>query len=168
MIELCAGSARLTATLSALGFGTMAMDQKMNRHKQCHPTICLDLANEETVNYLQSFLNTPGYVFYIHAAPPCGTCSRARERKLARHLKALGAKEPQPLRSPQHPHGLPNLCNRDKLRVDTANAIYQNVAAILTKQCRRGPSFPSKIQRAVTCGILVGWQTSFPSTSFRL
>ena len=43
----------------------------------------------------------------------------------------MGVKEPQPLRSPLFPHGLPHLSGSDLTRVSTANAVYKNIASIL-------------------------------------
>ncbi len=103
------------------------MDQRSNRHKQLFPTVALDLADDEAVRYLGSLLTQKGLVFYLHCAPPCGTASRARERRLSRMLKRL-VKEPQPLRSSAFPQGLPNLKGLDLHRVTVANAIYCNVA----------------------------------------
>ena len=68
-IELCAGCARLSATLYARGFKVMAIDQKQNRHKQLHATIALDLASDEAVQYLKSLLRQPGVVLFLHCAP---------------------------------------------------------------------------------------------------
>ena len=92
--------------------------------------ICLDLANDEAVKYVLALLKQPGLVFYLHAAPPCGTASRAREKKLSWKVKALGAKEPQPLRSEKWPHGIPGLKGSNLRRVTTANDIYRNVALL--------------------------------------
>ena len=72
----------------------MAVDQKSNKHKQAYATVALDLASEEAVKFLLSLLKQPGRVFYVPAAPPCGTCSRARERRLKRAVRRLGVKEP--------------------------------------------------------------------------
>lgn len=114
--------------MSTKGFKSTAVDQKSNRHKEKYPTVCLDLANDEAVKYLLALLKQPGLVFYVHAAPPCGTASRAREKKLSWKVKALGAKEPQPLRSEKWPHGIPGLKGSNLRRVTTANDIYRNVA----------------------------------------
>ena len=119
-IELCAGCARLSANVAARGMQTLAVDQACNRHKQCHPTISLDLANDESVKYLLTLLKQPGRVFFIHAAPPCGTSSRARERKLSKKLRRKGVKEPQPLRSLLWPQGLPHLQGLDLKRVQNS------------------------------------------------
>ena len=137
-IELCAGCARLSLALSTQGFKAMAVDQKSNRHRQLFPTVTLDLANEEAVQYLATLLRQPGLVFYLHCAPPCGTASRAREKKLSARLIRRGVKEPKPLRSGVHPHGLPGLAGVDLKRVTTANAIYKNIAALCELAMKSG------------------------------
>ena len=40
---------------------------------------------------------------------PCGTASRARERPVARDKIKQGAPQPPPLRSADHPLGLPHI-----------------------------------------------------------
>lgn len=54
-------------------------------------------------------------------APPCGTCSRARE---------IDNGGPQPLRSDHWPDGLPNLGQADRARVFSANKLYTLTAKI--------------------------------------
>ena len=81
-IELCAGSARLSATLRAKGLQTYAVDHSRNRHSHQHGIITIDLANDSSVQQLVDLLDTLDLVVYVHAAPPCGTCSRARERRI--------------------------------------------------------------------------------------
>lgn len=137
-LELCAGCARLSASLATKGFKAMAVDQKANKHKQCYATVALDLANEEALQLLKSLLKPPGRVFYVHAAPPCGTCSKARDRKLKWAIRRLGVKEPKPLRSALHPHGLPSLRGLDLKRVTLANRIYANIALLLKQAIRAG------------------------------
>lgn len=137
-IELCAGCARLSSSLAAQGFKTMAVDHAANKHAACHPIVTLDLASEEEVKFLMSLLTQPNLVIYIHAAPPCGTCSRAREKKIAKRFLKMGLKEPQPLRSAHFPHGLPGLRGTDLRRVQAANSIYKNIAKILDAALQLG------------------------------
>lgn len=124
--------------MAAKGFKVMAVDQKSNRHKQLFPTISIDLADDEAVQYLISLLTKPGAVFYLHCAPPCGTASRARERRLSFALRKRGVKEPKPLRSSSHPHGLPHLQGVELRRVTTANSVYRNVAAVCRAALKAG------------------------------
>lgn len=129
-IELCAGSARLSAALAAKGFKTTAVDHIKNRHRQCHPCIKIDLSTDEGYKYVLSLLKS-GLVMYLHAAPPCGTASRAREKKISSRLKKKGVPEPRPLRSTAFPEGLPSLAGSDKTRVLKANDIYKRIALLV-------------------------------------
>ena len=90
--------------------------------------LILDLSDPADVKRLWHLLSHPLLIF-VHMAPPCGTCSRALERALP-HLPGGG---PQPLRSPEHPEGLPDLAQRlpqQHARVLTANAIYSILAQV--------------------------------------
>lgn len=71
-----------------------------------------------------------GMVMYLHAAPPCGTASKAREKKISSRLKKKGVPEPRPLRSTAFPEGLPSLTGSEKTRVQKANDIYKRIAML--------------------------------------
>lgn len=71
-----------------------------------------------------------GMVMYLHAAPPCGTASKAREKKISSRLKKKGVPEPRPLRSTACPEGLPSLTGSEKTRVQKANDIYKRIAML--------------------------------------
>lgn len=158
-IELCAGCARLSASLSAKGFRAMAVDQKSNKHQQAYATIALDLESDEAVHYLLSLLKQPGRVLYVHAAPLCGTCARTRERKLKRALRKLGVKEPQALRSAQFPHGLPGLKGTNLKRV--LLAIFMPISPKLwSMQSLQVPTFPLRTPLDHGCGTQSGCETS--------
>ena len=75
----------------------------------------LDLTKGRGQAFVKDSLKS-GQVACVPMAPPCGTSSRARERKLSRRLRALGVPEPKPLRSAQFPMGFPWLQGKDKLR----------------------------------------------------
>ena len=65
---------------------------------------------------------------HAHFAPSCGTCSRARE------IKVPGLpieRQPQPLRSNEHPDGLPCLLEADQKRVDAANLSHSAMVTLL-------------------------------------
>ena len=62
----------------------------------------------------------------IFAAPPCGTSSRAREKAIPGI-----SNPPKPLRSEQHPDGLPFLAHADKLKTEIANLVYEAVANVV-------------------------------------
>ena len=130
-IELCAGSGKLSGALKSFGFTTLAIDHSRNRHNQRHPTVCVDLADDESVELVLKLSEGQGQMlFYIHAAPPFGTV-RTRERRDSSKRKRRGAPEQKPLRSSKFPEGLPSLSGADLAGVSTANKIFQNVCKIL-------------------------------------
>ena len=129
-IELCAGSAGLSAALRRTGFQVIPVDHKSNRH---HPKVactCINLAHPSAFSILRALIDNSGVV-YVHAAPPCGTASRAREKPISAELLRSGAPCPRPLRSDEHPAGLPDLTPNERVRVEAANKIYDLVADII-------------------------------------
>ena len=121
-LELFAGSCKLSKCLKFHGFLAYGVD-----HKKCKnrvgPCVVLDLAKGRGQAFIRETLQS-GQVACVPMAPPCGTSSRVRERKLSKRLRALGVKEPKPLRSSQHPMGFPWLQGKDKLRVQLTNECY--------------------------------------------
>ena len=71
-LELCAGSAGLSASLHEAGFDAIAVDLPTCEHHPRHSRVALDL----TCAVLH-FVETSPSLVYIHAGLPCGTCSRA-------------------------------------------------------------------------------------------
>ena len=66
----------------------------------------------------------------VFLAPPCGTCSLARNIKL-RDSKGRVLPGPVPLRSQFFPKGLPGLAKTNFIRVSKANKLYEFVGKIL-------------------------------------
>ena len=120
VIELCAGSAMLSRCFSEYGFEVLAIDHAANRFHP-HAKVCnLSLTEAHTWDYLR-WVCCQFRVVYIHAAPPCGTCSRAREQP----------EGPPPLRNDEWVWGFPDLNENDRARVDAANAIYAGLATFI-------------------------------------
>lgn len=117
-IELCSGCGILSASVTAAGFNAMAVDHEHNKHKTKIRTFSLDLTKESSWATLKHIIGNCN-VIAVHIAPPCGTCSRAREIRLSNQWHG-----PQPLRDALHPYGVPNMSARDRLRVELANALY--------------------------------------------
>ena len=140
----------LSRCFQEVGFDVMAVDHTHNRfHPLAH--ICnLDLTLKSSWEFLHYVVRNFQACF-VHAAPPCGTCSRAREIHLG------GSKQPRPLRSSEYPHGLPHLSADEQTRVDAANSIYSQLSEFLLfcNQCQ----IPWAIEnpQEVTCGKLTGW-----------
>ena len=81
-LELCSGCGVLSATVASFGFDTMPVDHRHNKHRVHIKTFNLDLSDEhgwKTLRYVVEQCN----VIAVHIAPPCGTCSRAREIRLS-------------------------------------------------------------------------------------
>ena len=75
-------------------------------------------------------------VLRIHAAPPCGTASRARDRPLSASRHG-----PTPLRSTQFPWGKPDVSKVDFARLISANRIYIQMAEFCTLAQSKGIGF---------------------------
>ncbi len=63
---------------------------------------------------------------YVHFAPPCGTCSRARL------IQNGDQYMPPPLRNDQYPNGLPWLTKEQQERIDKANELYRITWDLIT------------------------------------
>ena len=121
-VELCAGCGILSATVAAEGFDVMAVDHSHNKHKTHVKMFNLDLSKEHSWGILRHII-TECNVMGVHMAPPCGTCSRAREIRLNDDWH-----RPQPLRDYEHPYGVPWMSAKDAERVRTANGLYKHMA----------------------------------------
>ena len=121
-IEIFSGSGRLTATIRKLGVRSVAIDRSATRTSG--PVTTLDLTKAEDLQFLKDFIASERYnLLYVHLAPPCGTCSAARNKR-HRDLEAAGFELPRPLRSKLFPMGLPTLKGLDAAKVASANALY--------------------------------------------
>ena len=126
IIEVCAGTARLSRTAQNMGFKVMAIDHSSKR--SCGmPIQCFELEDPTQVKALADFIATEHIsIAYVWFAPSCGTASRARERKQAR-LERMGHVLPGPLRSELQPDQMDGLSGADKLKTEKANLLYDAV-----------------------------------------
>ena len=108
VIEICAGSARLTKTCRKLGLRGLAVDKITER--SCGIDIMvLDLTIEPQLELLNDIIEAEKHrLLMIFIAPPCGTASRARGRPIKSSL-LRGRRAPVPLRSDLQPDGLDDL-----------------------------------------------------------
>eukprot|EP00435_Cladocopium_sp_Y103_P058116 s1087_g20.t1 len=132
VIEICAGSARLSKVAHGHGFRTMAVDHSTSR--TCGFPICVfDLTDPDDLESILNFIDEAAdCILMIWIAPSCGTCSRAREKRLPQ-LEAMGYKVPGPLRSVLQPDHLDGLSGVDKIKVEKANMLYDAVLVIATR-----------------------------------
>ena len=126
IVEICAGSARLTKTARAMGFKGVAVDHSSKR--SCGVDICIfDLANPaELEDLLEYIRKDSARIALIWIAPSCGTASRARERPIPGHARC-----PQPLRSELQPDAIDKVSGMDKYKVEMANLLYDAVLQIV-------------------------------------
>ena len=128
-IELCSGRGILSATVSAQGFDLMPVDHKHRVHIK---TFNLDLTDPHSWTILRYIVDQCN-VIGVHLAPPCGTCSRAREIKISDAWHG-----PQPLRNREYPYGVPNMSAKDWTRVEQANSLYIHMSAFCSFLNDRG------------------------------
>ena len=117
------------------GFKIFPVDHEYNQHHTHVSTICLDLQKHHDQGVLVDMLSVSP-VGHLHMGLPCGTCSRAREKALPKHLSHFGA--PQPLRDGIFPLGLPGLSGLNKQKVEAANCLYVFAIQILQVCYKRG------------------------------
>ena len=129
-LEVFSGSATLARAAQRLGFTAVAVDNCPRRPQV--PTVRLDLASDMGRDALFRLLHDKKPAA-VHLGPPCGTSSRARERPLPAKLRALGLRDPRPLRSADFPLGLPHIdpASDDGLRLAAANRLYDLVFHVL-------------------------------------
>ena len=129
-VEIFAGCARLSRCAQQVGFATIPVDGPRNEHRYECKLLVLDLTDSRAQDCLVETL-TSIRPQAIHVALPCGTGSRAREKPIAKHLKAQGAPEPRPLRTQSFPLGLSHLTEREQVKVTSANILAQFVVKLL-------------------------------------
>ena len=109
----------------------MAIDKV--RKQNARSTIYqLDLMQATDRELLEEWLSSP-LLLWAHFAPVCGTASRAREIPRPELSTA-----PQPLRSLEHPLGLPTLAPGDRRRVEIANELFRYTCYLFALCISRG------------------------------
>ena len=113
MIEICAGTARLSKTIRGKGMRALAIDKSKSRG--CGTDIMvLDLTVTNDLNLLLQIISAESErILLVFISPPCGTASKARERPIKASL-LFGQKQPMPLRSTDKPDQKDGLCGLDK------------------------------------------------------
>ena len=134
VIEMFAGSGRLTAALKACGVhSALGVDHK--KLSSIAPIMIADLTTRAGQSLFMTWMDTPNLAG-IFAAPPCGTCSLARNIKI-RGPKGNIISGPVPLRSPDFPEGFPNLTNTNLKRVLAVNKLYDFLSKVMEKANQR-------------------------------
>lgn len=126
-LEIFAGTSSLTMEVRKTNLRGVAVDKTTERAKG--PITILDLTLEEDLKFLENFIVQEHNLCLIHLAPPCGTGSAARKRKLppdiSERLREAGITPPQQLRSEDFPMGLPHIAGLDRYKVEQANLLYE-------------------------------------------
>ena len=124
-IEACCGCALLSACMKKHGFDVLPIDFHGNKQRPFIHVVELDLRKKSTWEFLEFLVDTR-IPFFFHAAPPCGTSSRARDRPMSDTHHG-----PPKLRSEDYPLGFPWLTGYWKAKVQSANDIYLKLVAFI-------------------------------------
>ena len=73
-LELCAGTAMLSRCFREAGVPVMPIDHQHSRHHPLAKVCNLSLTEDSTWSFLSDLVRDHAILF-VHAAPPCGTCS---------------------------------------------------------------------------------------------
>ena len=130
VVEICAGSARLTKTCRKMGLRGLAVDHTKDR--SCGTDIFLvDLTVATNLQLLLDIISAErDKLLLVFIAPPCGTASKARCRPIKTSL-LRGRKAPVPLRTEAQPDGKDGLGHTDKVKTELANQLYDSIATIV-------------------------------------
>ena len=120
-VEIFAGKATLSRAMIQTGFEVISIDHVAD--SPMAPIVSLDLTTSSGQKILWEILSNDR-LWATHMGLPCGTSSRARDRPVAASLRRLGVPSPKPLRSADHPLGLPSLSQIDRIKVQKANVLY--------------------------------------------
>ena len=135
IIEVFCGSARVTASLKELGLvESFGVDHDVDKAIATVKRLDLTLSRDQHI--FKQWMKSP-LVVGIFWAPPCGTCSLARNIQLR---DSVGRKipGPVPLRSHELPEGLTGLRGKDRRRVSAANRLYEFLSEAIQEALARG------------------------------
>lgn len=124
-VELCAGSAVLSATAREKHLKIFPVDCSRNRHVTHAKVHILDLTLDSSWDSLHH-LATNYKVATWHFGLPCGTCSKARGIPLED-----GSPGPPVLRTWEHLMGVPDMTQGDYIKVTQANTLYTKAAKFI-------------------------------------
>ena len=133
-VELFAGRATLSRAMIQAGFEVISIDHVSD--SPMAPIVVLDLTTPSGQKILWEILASDR-LWAAHMGLPCGTSSRARDRPIAMNLQRLGVPSPKPLRSADHPMGLPSISQIDRIKVQKANILYALGLEIILKLAKR-------------------------------
>ena len=113
------------------GLNSLGIDWKGCKDKPEGRVIWLDLTTKRGMRDLKDILEANKHTLKIvFMSPPCGTASRAREIRRTKPDAFGKVIDPKPLRSDEHPDGLPDLGGIALEKVKSANILYENMIEI--------------------------------------
>ena len=121
ILEIFAGTCRLSKACRGLGLEALSVDKDVNRAENA-VVAKYDLCDANQFSTLEKLVRAERHrLVHAHFAPSCGTASRARERPVP---GLPPDRQPRPLRSNDKPDGLDNLNETETARVAAANKSY--------------------------------------------
>ena len=128
VVEIFSGTCRLSKACRKYGLRALPVDKDPKRAESC-AVASYDLTDRQQYETLVEVLTAEREsLVHAHCAPSCGTASRARGRRIPGVPLHM---QPKPLRSDDFPHGLPDLTEKDRARVDCANASYKATTELI-------------------------------------
>ena len=128
IVEVCCGCARLTHHCSKVGMRSLGVDWSGCKDKPEGQVIWINLATAHGVEELKQRLEANKKTLkLVFMSPPCGTASRAREIRRRKPDQFGRVIDPKPLRSDEHPDGIPTLGGKALVKVEIANCLYANM-----------------------------------------
>ena len=128
MIEIFCGTATLSAVAKQYGMQNSIALDKIKKKGSKATIYVFDILNPKDRELLYHWLESD-LLTWVHLAPVCGTCSRARQ---------IPNGGPGPLRSDTFPMGLPGLTDVEQHRVTLANEMYEESCKIFEHCVSKG------------------------------
>ena len=154
LLDIFSGTAGVTAAFIQLGGDALGLDHIIDKSRVKGPVSKVDLCKKENQDLVMQWLDE-GKADAVMLAPPCGTSSRAREIPIT-DARGRSKPAPPPLRSRNHPDGLPSLRGLNAMKVKLANKLYRFTRMVIDKCCQLGiPFMCENPQRSWM------WETSF-------
>ena len=128
VLEIFAGSCRLSKACRGIGLQALSVDKDLSRAENA--TVAkYDLCDRNHFSILEGLVKAERHrLLHAHFAPSCGTASKARERLVPGLPKE---RQPWPLRSEEKPDGLDNLTSSEAARVISANDSYEAAVRLI-------------------------------------
>ena len=150
ILEIFAGTCRLSKACRGLGLQALSVDKDVNRAENA-VVAKYDLCDANQFSTLEKLVRSERHrLVHAHFAPSCGTASRARERPVPGLPKD---RQPRPLCSDDKPDGLDNLTEVEATRVAAANKSYEAAVDLILILIGLSVSVSIENQKILCTGI---------------